>query len=62
MIKIDSNLSRVNMKYYVKHHMPIARKQFFRIIFQNPEYGKTHCIDRNVPFHFACRKWFSKLN
>ena len=32
-------------------------RQFFKVISQNPEYVKTHCNDRNNPFHFAIRKW-----
>ena len=31
-------------------------QQFFRIISQNPDYIKTHCIDRNNPFPFTWRR------
>ena len=37
--------------------LPIMYRQFFRIFSQNPEYVKSVCIDRNNPFHFACRRW-----
>ena len=37
-------------------------RQVFKTIFQNPEYVKTHCIDSNIPFSFACRKLFNQLN
>ena len=30
----------------------------FRLLSQNPEYAKARCIDKNNPFHFACRKWY----
>ena len=33
--------------------------EFFRIIFQKKEYVEAHCIDRNNPLHFACRRWIS---
>ena len=32
---------------------------FLRKLSQNHEYVKTHCNDRNNPFHFACRKLYS---
>ena len=32
-------------------------KEFFKIMFQKPEFVKTHCNVRNNPFHSACRKW-----
>ena len=34
------------------------RGQVFGILSLNPEYVKTHCNDRNILFHFACRKWY----
>ena len=33
-------------------------RHLFKKLSQNHEYVQTHCIDRNDPFHFACRKWF----
>ena len=33
------------------------QREFFRIISQNPDYVRTHCIDRNNPFRFACSRW-----
>ena len=32
-------------------------KDFVRLISQNPEHVKSVFIDRNNPFHFACRRW-----
>ena len=33
-------------------------RHVFRILTQNPDYVKSHCNDRNNPFHFACREWY----
>ena len=32
-------------------------RQLLEILFQNPEYVKTHCNDRNNLFHSGNRKW-----
>ena len=61
-IKIDSNLSNINIHYYLKLRIPIMHRQFFKILSQNPEYVKTHCNDGNNPFHFPCRKWYCYKN
>ena len=53
-----SNLSRINIHYYLKLQIPIMHRHFFKILPQNPEYVQTHCNDRNNPFHFACLKWY----
>ena len=57
-IKIYSNLSNINIHYYLKLRIPILHRQFFNILSQSPDYVKTHCIDGNDLFHFALRKWF----
>ena len=31
--------------------MPIMHRQFFKILSKNLHYVKTHCNDRNNPFH-----------
>ena len=36
------------------------RRQFFKIVSQNPEYVKDHCNDLNNAFHFATREWMNK--
>ena len=56
-IKIYSNLSNINICYYLKLRIPIMHRQFFKILSQNPDYVKTYCNDRNNPLHFAIRKW-----
>ena len=61
-IKIYSNLSHINILYYLKFRKPILHLQFFRKISQNREYIQAHCNDRRNPFHFACRQWFSYNN
>ena len=61
-IKFHSNLSRTNIKYYSKLRIPIMHRPFFKINSQNPDYVKTHCNDRNNPFHFAIRKWYLNDN
>ena len=37
-------------------------RQFFKTLSQNPDYVKTHCNDRNNPFHFSNRKWYLYIN
>ena len=44
-IKISSNVSNINICYYLKHPIPLMHRQFFKIISQNPEYVKTHSND-----------------
>ena len=57
-LKIYSNLSNLNIPYYLKLQKPIMHRHFSRILSQNPDDVQTHCNDRNKPFHFACRKWY----
>ena len=33
-------------------------RQFSEKISQNPDYVKSHLIDLNNLFHFACTKWY----
>ena len=61
-IKIYSNLSHINIHYYLKLHIPIMHRHIFRKLDKNPEYIQTFCNDRRNPFHFACRQWYSYNN
>ena len=54
-ITIYSNLSNINIRYYLKLRIPICHCQFFRNNSQKRDYIQTHCNDRRNPFHFACR-------
>ena len=60
--KIYSNLSHINIHYYLKLRIPIMHRQFFRKLSQNPDYIQTFCKDRRNLFHFACRKWYLYKN
>ena len=53
-IKIYSNLSNINIQYYLKYRILVCHRLFLKIISQNREYIQTHC---NNPFHIACRQW-----
>ena len=61
-IKIYSNLSNINIHYYLKHQIPMGQRLFFRRIVKNRDYIETHCNDINNPFHFACRQGYSYNN
>ena len=61
-IKIYSNLSNINIHYYVKHQIPMGQRLFFRRIAKNRDYIETHCNDINNRFHFACRQWYNLNN
>ena len=61
-IKFYSNLSHINVLYYLKHRIPIKHRHFLKKKSQNPEYVQTRCNDRNNPFHFPCRKWYLNSN
>ena len=54
-IKFYSNLSNINIHHYLKLHIPMGHRLFFRRIAQNRDYIQTFCNDRRNPFHFACR-------
>ena len=60
--KIYTNLSSINIHYYLKHQIPMGQRLFFRRIAQNRDYIQTHSNDINNPFHFACRQWYSYNN
>ena len=53
---IYSNLSHINIHYYLKLRIPMCQKRFFRKLAQNHEYIQLYCNDRRNPFHFACRQ------
>ena len=57
-IKIYSNLSHINIHYYLKLRIPIMHRHFFGKLAQNLEYIQTHCNGRRNPFLFACRRWY----
>ena len=57
-IKIYSNLSNINIHYYLKHQIPMGQRLFFRRIAQNRDYIQTYCNNQRNTFHFACRQWF----
>ena len=59
-IKIYLSLSNINIRFYLKFRIPISHSHFFRIVYQNPDYSRNFCDDRNYPFHFACHKWRSE--
>ena len=54
-IKIYSNLSNMNIRYYLNLRIPIMRRQVLKRLSQNLDYVKTHCTDRNNLFHFSIR-------
>ena len=57
-IKVYSNLSNINLCYYLKHRIPMCHKKFLLKSSQNKEYIQTFCNDRRNPFPFACRQWY----
>ena len=61
-IKIYSNLSNINIHYYLKHRIPMGQRLFFRRIAKNRDYIQSHCNDINNPFHFACSQWYNHNN
>ena len=61
-IKIYSNLSNINIHYHLKLDASPLHRQLFRKLACNHDYIQTHCNDRNNPFQFACRQWYSYNN
>ena len=55
--KSHSIVSNMNIRCHLK--LPIAKmhRAFFKIISRKPEFVKSVCNDRNIPCHFACRRW-----
>ena len=60
--KIYSNLSSINIHYYLKHQIPMGQRLFFKRVAHNREYIPTHCNDYRNTFHFACHQWHSYNN
>ena len=58
--KCFSYLSEINIHYYLKILIPIMHRQLFRMLSQNPEYAKTHCIEFINTFHSAICNWMIK--
>ena len=56
-VKIDSNLSNINIHYYSRKSKTILHLEVIRIISQKQEDVKTFCNDLNNPFPFACQRW-----
>ena len=61
-IKINSNLSHINIHYHLRLGAPPLHRQFFIKISRNHDYIQTYCNDRRNPFHFAIRQWYSYNN
>ena len=61
-IKIQSNLSNINIHYHLKLGLPPLYRKFFTKLVQNRDYVQTHCNDPRNPFDFACRQWYSYNN
>ena len=62
IIKIYSNVSSINIHYYLKHQIPMGQRLFFRRIAKNRDYIQTHCNDKNNPIHIVCRQWYNLNN
>ena len=58
-MKIYSNLSNINIYYYLKLQKPIMHRKILQKISQNPEKMKRFCNDKNNDFHFAIREWIN---
>ena len=57
-----SNLSNINLCFYLKHRIPIRHRKILLKISQNRDYIQPFCNDRRNPFHFACRQWYLYKN
>ena len=55
--KIYSSLSKKIMRYFLKIPIPILQRQFFSILFQNPENVGTHWNDMKNPLNFTICIW-----
>ena len=49
-IKIYSNLSHINIQYYLKSQIPIMHRHFFRKISRNREYIQTLAMREEIFF------------
>ena len=56
-IELYSNLSHINIHYYLKILIAIMHGKFLLKIKQNPDCIRTFFNDRGNPFLFACRQW-----
>ena len=61
-VKIYSNLSHINIHYYLKLGSLPLHCQFFIKVSHNRDYIQTLCTDGRNPFHFACRQWYLYYN
>ena len=61
-IEICSNLSNINIHYHLTLGASPLHYRFFKNLLKNRDYIQTHCNDLNIPFHFACRQWYSYNN
>ena len=50
-------MSNTIIRYYLKFCIAMCNRHFSIIISQTREHVKTHCNDRNSPFHFTWQKW-----
>ena len=60
--KIYSNLSNINIHYYLKLQIPITHRRFFMKLAYNRDYIETHWNDLHNPIHFGCRRWYAYNN
>ena len=60
-IKIYSNLSHINIHYHLRLGAPPLHRQFFIKLLKNRDYIQTHCNNRRISFHFACRQRYSYI-
>ena len=58
-MKIFSNLSIINIGYYLKLLIPKTHRKILQKISQNLEYVKQFCNDENNDFHFGIRAWIN---
>ena len=57
-INIYTNLSNINVQYYLKLQITMCHRKILLKMSQNPEIIQTFCNDRRNPFHYACRRWY----
>ena len=57
-MEIYSNISIINIHFYLKHRIPIVHRHFFGKFSQNLNYIQTPCNDRRNLSHFDCRRWY----
>ena len=61
-MKFYSHLRYMNISFYLKSQLPICHRKFFTVKSRNREYLGNFSNDMEIPFHFACQKWFNQLN